>query len=380
MSSRFMSPAVSSTVPRRRQHQQPEVDSLNSSDENNRPIENSETATPFPIGCSVSQCKGNLGNTTTTQRKQRVVKLFKENNNNNGGGRDPSRSCSGRIGIGIGNGFGVIPCGSSRPDTPTIVVPSRYRLTPQHRAGSVNGNASAAAKLLQASGMSLKGNADSGLPETNSVSGDASSVCSDDECRSDSGVSCSIQSLPELCSEGDMLPTVSNRLVAEKIGNRGVLSSSSSNSCSNGDLKSYASPFYRSISLSSPSSENLLVHAMKGSEKQTPSLPKLYGNQSNHVKVGVLSLPPVHPCAKPVAETRKGKKGSSHQEDVHSLRLRYNRYLQWRFANAKAASVMKVQQRESEVSHLLPSLSYMICEQMYSTRRMHNYLARKFYT
>ncbi|MED6160057.1 hypothetical protein PIB30_047857 [Stylosanthes scabra] len=335
VSSRFMSPAVSSTAPRpRHHHQQPEVDSSNSSDENHRPIENSEAGTPFPIGCnSISQCKGNSGN--TTQRKQRVVKLFKKNNNNGvGRERDPSKSCSGRIGAGIGNGFGATP---SRPATPSVVVPSRYRLTPQHRG---NASVSAAAKLLQASGMSLKGNAGSGWPrmETNSVSGDASSVCSDDDCRSDSGVSCSTQSLPELCSEVDMLPTVSNRSVAEKAGSRSVLSSSiSSNSgSSNGDLKLHASPFHQSVTWPS------------GCEKQTPSLSKLYGNQLSHVKSGGLSLPPVPPCAKPVAETRKGKKGSSHQEDVHSLRLMYNRYLQWRYANAKAVSTMKVQQRESE--------------------------------
>ncbi|XP_015959166.1 protein ENDOSPERM DEFECTIVE 1-like isoform X1 [Arachis duranensis] len=351
VSSRFMSPAVSSTAPRRRHHQQPEVDSSNSSDENHRPVDNSDAGTPFPVGCnSTSQCKGNLGNTTTTQRKQRAVKLFKENNNN-GVGRDPSRSCSGRIGVGIGNGgFGATP---SRPDTPTVVVPSRYRLTPQHR-----GNTSAAAKLLQASGMSLKGNAGSGWPrmETNSVSGDASSVCSDDDCRSDSGVSCSTQSLPELCSEVDMLPSVSNRSVAEKIGSRSVLSSSiSSNSGSNVESKVHASPFHRSITW--PSS----------CEKQTPSLSKLYGNQLNHVKAGGLSLPPVPPSAKPVAETRKGKKGSSNQEDVHSLRLMYNRYLQWRYANAKAVSAMKVQQRESE--RVLYSQAMKISEMRDSVNR-----------
>ncbi|XP_061354206.1 protein ENDOSPERM DEFECTIVE 1-like [Gastrolobium bilobum] len=313
VSSRFMSPSVS-----RRQRQ--EADS-NSTDENSE--------TPFPIGYSISQ------------RKQRAVKLFKENN-----GLEhvphpqphphPSKSCSGRIGIGNNNN-NATPCASSRPDTPTPTtsVSSRYRLT-HHRSIISNGNSSAASKLLQASGMS------------NQAKANGDSICSIDN----SSVNCSIQSLPELCSEGDrdrdrdrdrdmLMPNVSTRSVAEKIGN-------------SGDLKFHgSSPFYRSISLPSSGCEHLLVHSIKGTEKQQPSsFSKQFGNQSNHVKLGGgggLSLPPVPPqCAKPAVDIRKGKKGSSHQEDVHSLRLLYNRYLQWRYANAKAESAMKAQQKESE--------------------------------
>ncbi|XP_019424791.1 PREDICTED: protein ENDOSPERM DEFECTIVE 1-like isoform X2 [Lupinus angustifolius] len=347
VSSRFMSPSVS-TVQRRR-HQQSE------GDENNRPIENSET--PFPNGNSNSNnnshCKPNLGPTSNmNQRKQRSVKLFKESN---GIGRvehvpppHPSKSCSGRIGIGVNNGFATP---YSRPDTPTINVSSRYRITHQHRSSAnMNGNASAASKLLQASGMSSSNSNNhqlklsaitSGLSqvETNS---DTGSVYSDDECH-DSDVSCSVQSLPELCSQGDVLPTVSTRSVVEKIGNMSGLSSS------NGDLK-FHTLLSRSISLpASSGSEHLVVNSVKGSEKQqTFSLSKQCGNQTNHVKVGGLSLPPVPPCAKQVNDTRKGRKGSSHLDDVHSMRLLYNRHLQWRFANAKAVATMKSQQRGSE--------------------------------
>ncbi|OIW13890.1 hypothetical protein TanjilG_31779 [Lupinus angustifolius] len=339
VSSRFMSPAVS-TVQRRR-HQQSEED------ENNKPVENSET--PFPFGNSNSMCKPSVG--PTNQRKQRSVKLFKENN---GIGRvehvpppHPSKSCSGRIGIGVSNGFATPSC---RPDTPTITVSSRYRITQQHRSSAnMSGNASAAAKLLQASGMfssssnnhhlKLNASTPSGLSqlETNS---DTGSVCSDDESR-DSDISCSIQSLPELCSDGDVLPTVSTRSVVEKIR--------SNNSTSSGDMK-FHTPLSRSINLPSHSgSGHLLVHSVKGSEKQQGcSLSKQCGNQPNHVKVGGLSLPPIAPCAKQVVDARKGKKGSSHQEDLHSMRLLYNRYLQWRFANAKAKATMEVQQSESE--------------------------------
>ncbi|KAE9591559.1 putative QWRF family protein [Lupinus albus] len=339
VSSRFMSPSVS-TVQRRR-HQQLEAD------ENNRPIENSET--PFTNGNSNSHCKPNLGPTSNMNRmKQRSVKLFKESN---GIGRvehvpppHPSKSCSSRIGIGVNNVFATP---SSRPDTPTFNVSSRYRINQQHRtSANINGNASAAAKLLQASGMSnnhqlkLSAIIISGLSqvETNS---DTGSVYSDDECH-DSDVSCSIQSLPELCSQGDLLPTVSTRSVVEKIGYRSGLSSS-------GDLK-FRTPLSRSISFpTSSGSEHLVVNSVKGSEKQQAcSLSKQCGNQTNHVKAGGLSLPPVHPCAKQVNDTRKGRKGSSHLDDVHSMRLLYNRHLQWRFANAKAAATMKSQQRGSE--------------------------------
>ncbi|KAF5199388.1 Augmin subunit [Thalictrum thalictroides] len=37
-----------------------------------------------------------------------------------------------------------------------------------------------------------------------------------------------------------------------------------------------------------------------------------------------------------IADYRKGKKGANHIEDAHQLRLLYNRYLQWRYANARA--------------------------------------------
>lgn len=361
VSSRFMSPSVSSVQRRPRQQQQPqaEVDPLSTADEN-RPIENSET--PFSFG---SQCKANLGNNTTTQRKQRAVKLFKENSGGLGGGRvehhqapplpHPSKSCSGRI----GNGF-TSP--SSRPDTPTVTVPSRYRRNQHQRSASMN--ATAAAKLFH-SGMSLgnqssttnplKGNFGSPQKDTNSVSGDTSSVCSDDENGSNSGVNCSLQSLPEWrssISEVDMLPTVSTRSVDEKTGNKcAVVRTSGEN------MKFPTTPLSRSLNMSSSVSEHLLNHSIRGGEKQVPSLVKQH---TNSVKVGGLCLPPVPPCPKPGADTRKAKKCSSHQEDFHCLRMLYNRHLQWRYASAKAQSSMKAQQRESEVCWLLPLFSFSL--------------------
>ncbi|KAG4956408.1 hypothetical protein AAZX31_15G119100 [Glycine max] len=290
VSSRFMSPSV----PRRPRTTEPDPD------------ENSET--PFPLGCSISQRKQ-----TQTPQQQRSMKLFKENNNNEHvpPHPHPSKSCSGRIGT---------PC-VSRPGTPTpsVYVSSRYRQTQQHHHHHnnnhhhhrfVNGMASAAEKLMQASGLNQA---------------KSSAACSSDN----SGVNCSIQSLPEL-GEREML-LQSNLSAGEKIG---------SGNGGGGDLKfRHPSPLSRSVTLPSSGGEN----------KPPASVSKQHGSGNQLAKSGGLSLPPVPPqCGKPAVDVRKGKKGSSHQEDVHSLRLLYNRYLQWRFANAKAHSVMKAQQTESQ--------------------------------
>ncbi|KAF7806546.1 AUGMIN subunit 8-like [Senna tora] len=44
-----------------------------------------------------------------------------------------------------------------------------------------------------------------------------------------------------------------------------------------------------------------------------------------------------------IADFKKGKKGVAQIEDAHQLRLLYNRYLQWRFANARAEAVLYIQ-------------------------------------
>ncbi|KAI5320835.1 hypothetical protein L3X38_040543 [Prunus dulcis] len=44
----------------------------------------------------------------------------------------------------------------------------------------------------------------------------------------------------------------------------------------------------------------------------------------------------------------KGKKGAIYIEDAHHLRLLYNRYLQWRFANARAETVLYIQKVTAE--------------------------------
>ncbi|KAF5742095.1 hypothetical protein HS088_TW09G00136 [Tripterygium wilfordii] len=49
-----------------------------------------------------------------------------------------------------------------------------------------------------------------------------------------------------------------------------------------------------------------------------------------------------------IADFKKGKKGASYIEDVHHLRVLYNRYLQWRFANAQAEAGLYVQKVNAE--------------------------------
>lgn len=273
---------------------------------------------------------------TLTLRKQRSGKLSKEN----GGGRQthqqlPSKTCPGRG----GSSFAT----PSRPDTPMLTASmdrtmpsssSRFRMM-QQKANNIT--ATAAAKLLQSSVTSLPAqptnlNAKASSQEaTTSASQDNPSLSArplDNHQMPDLGCSTTSRSLSDFrssASEADMLPIVSSRYRAERNCNRGGNGNANSSTDS---LKSSAFPCSRSLNFSSSSSENSL-------------------------KMGTVCLPPVPPCAgaKPGPDTRKAKKVSSHQEDVHSLRLLHNRYIQWRYANARADASIQAQQRETEVSH-----------------------------
>ncbi|RZC25948.1 hypothetical protein D0Y65_004575 [Glycine soja] len=64
-------------------------------------------------------------------------------------------------------------------------------------------------------------------------------------------------------------------------------------------------------------------------------------NSSNQNTTSVLSF---------IADFKKGKKGAALVEDVHQLRLLYNRYLQWRFVNAQAEDVFYIQNVTAEKS------------------------------
>ncbi|KAI4335527.1 hypothetical protein L6164_014165 [Bauhinia variegata] len=49
-----------------------------------------------------------------------------------------------------------------------------------------------------------------------------------------------------------------------------------------------------------------------------------------------------------IADFKKGKKGAAYIEDAHQLRLLHNRYLQWRFANARAEAILYIQKATVE--------------------------------
>ncbi|KAK9031712.1 hypothetical protein V6N11_056002 [Hibiscus sabdariffa] len=57
-------------------------------------------------------------------------------------------------------------------------------------------------------------------------------------------------------------------------------------------------------------------------------------SSQSHSSTSVLSF---------IADFKKGRKGASYIEDAHQLRLLYNRYLQWRFTNARAEAVLYIQ-------------------------------------
>jgi hypothetical protein len=48
-------------------------------------------------------------------------------------------------------------------------------------------------------------------------------------------------------------------------------------------------------------------------------------------------------------DLRRGKMGEDRIVDAHMLRLLYNRYLQWRFVNARADATFMVQRLSAEV-------------------------------
>lgn len=50
-----------------------------------------------------------------------------------------------------------------------------------------------------------------------------------------------------------------------------------------------------------------------------------------------------------IADIRKSKKASNDIEDVHQLRLLYNRHLQWRYASARTGAAMHSQKAKAEV-------------------------------
>ena len=188
---------------------------------------------------------------------------------------------------------------SHRPDTPTLnpINTSSYsKLLLMHQRSTSNINiSSAAAKLLKSTGISISTDSSS---DHHNINNDVRS------------------SLPDLLGDTD------TRFLAERNLNR---LNNNNNPC--------ASPCSRSLNLqrSTSSCDPSLFHSLKSAK-----------------------LPPVGPCSKiPIDASRKTKKVSSHQEDVQSLKLLHNHYLQWRFVNAKAQASTQAQTSETEVLYYL---------------------------
>ncbi|KAM1108823.1 hypothetical protein ACFX13_005520 [Malus domestica] len=316
----------SSSVNRRQRHL--DLEPLRSSDENR------------PTGSSSIHTQSQIWGTPLPPdqmlnfRKQRPAKPLKENGGGGGGKTQQQQKQH------------LPKTAPSRPDTPVASASldrmSRVRLTQQR---STNITATAAAKLLQASGMSLP------TPPATPVT-ESDTTCTDVNNHSQTP-SCTVRCLPDIRSsmpEADLLPTVSSRQLSEKSSSRG-----NATVVASGDFSKYsASPCSRSLNLSLSSSDRLFFLTDKGSERG---------------KVGGLCLPPVPPCAtaKLGPDIRKGKKVSSHLEDVHSLRVLHNRYLQWRYANARAEASVRAQQRETQ--RTLYSLAVKIAELYDSVKR-----------
>ncbi|KAL4346894.1 hypothetical protein GQ457_17G026300 [Hibiscus cannabinus] len=199
-----------------------------------------------------------------------------------------------------------------RPDTPTIERTASLRLN--HRAANISATpkVSAAAKLLQSSGIALSSKHNASAMSLIDVS----------------------SSMPE----ADKLLSDPTRLLADRNPNNDADSS-----------KLPACPFSRSLNSPLSTSDPSLFHHHNGLIK------------GKSAKMTPFSLPPVPSQTKSGTDAiRASKKVSRHQEDLHSLKLFYNCYLQWRYANAKAEASTQIQKRETE--RMLYSLEVKISE------------------
>ncbi|XP_022892303.1 protein ENDOSPERM DEFECTIVE 1-like [Olea europaea var. sylvestris] len=216
---------------------------------------------------------------------------------------------------------------SSRPDTPIAigtdrVVPSRYRQTPHsgNRGNpmniSINGctAVTAATRLLQeatSGSNNYRETVDKKLSRISTSRYDDSDSCS-------------------------------------------TASSQGSSSCPSSPLFMQTSKATRSLPETRSSVSDVdkwLAERSSNNEGKVTSDCARSLNFSSSVKMGgSLCLPP-HPasCVRLGMDARKGRKVSNHQEDVHSLKMLYNHYLQWRLANAKAEATVNTQKRDAEI-------------------------------
>ncbi|KAE8663969.1 Detected protein of unknown function [Hibiscus syriacus] len=212
-----------------------------------------------------------------------------------------------------------------RPDTPTmertVSLPPSTTMRLNLRAANISSTAkvSAAAKLLQSSGISLSSKS---TPPFSSLESSASSM-----------------------PDADKFQSESTRLLAELNANTDRDSS-----------KLPPFPFFRSLNSPLSTSDPSLFHHHNGLMK------------GKSAKMTPFSLPHVPSHSKPGTDAiRASKKVSRHQEDLHSLKLLYSCYFQWRYANAKAEASTQIQKRETE--RMLYSLEVKISELYDCVRR-----------
>ncbi|PIN20052.1 hypothetical protein CDL12_07270 [Handroanthus impetiginosus] len=323
VSSRFMSPLIQSNstpiptsnhsdFPRSKSshHRQPSKTDENHVPETNRSLDKSAASI-----------------VSTVQRKQHQQRV-KQHSKENGEPKEHQHS-SARV--------------LSRPDTPISmctdrIVPSRYRQVPNsvYRSNSLNsssngcGAVTAATRLLQEATSDV----DKKLSRISTSSHDDFDACS----------------------------TTSNH---------------STSSCPNSPLcvPSNKARSVPDIRTSMPDVEKWLAERNSGNAfKSTSDCARSLNFSSSGKMGGGVSLPP-HPssCVRSGLDMKKGKKLNNHQEDVHSLKLLSNHYLQWRFANAKAEASIHSQKQETE--RKVYSLGRKISEICDNVERKRNELA-----
>ncbi|KAF8398630.1 hypothetical protein HHK36_017561 [Tetracentron sinense] len=412
VSSRFMSPVVSSSssgdlhlpaskcpLPKhavsisseflsKQQHQQQRSQSVQRQHPELEPLCCSNLNRPETIRSLETPLGSQSEVVNYVQRKQRDVKLFKENGGS-GDQQHPDTTTHSKT-FNRGKFLGKrTNLSISRSDTPTVHSLDRMTSrsifsTPNFQRSSANmGGVSvattAAAKLVQSSGMAAHPSLGNMVPGGGSLefatsipvnssaldddhTGRAQTLAEDSTSDSSqteksttigqgsrpisSQNSCKTRSLPYFRSsmmEADLLPTMSAKLMAER-------------NCIAGDViggdssKVSASPCYRSLnSTLSSSCENPLLSPIKSVQRSSVS----YKPYTSSVKTGSVCLPPQPLNTKLGIEARKGRKVSSHQDDVHALRMLHDRYLQWRYANAKAEASMHAQRSAAEVGYYL---------------------------
>ncbi|KAK7304143.1 hypothetical protein RJT34_15221 [Clitoria ternatea] len=111
----------------------------------------------------------------------------------------------------------------------------------------------------------------------------------------------------------------------------------------------------RSLSLSAPGSRlpspirTSVLPSSRGvspSPRSRPSTPPSRGVSPSRIRPGNSPFQPTNSTSvlSFVADIKRGKKGAAtYIEDAHQLRLLHNRYLQWRFSNARAEAVLYIQ-------------------------------------